>query len=49
MAKWTVSEETDQLGRKCRTVQQGRKKVAVKLTEGDADQLVRYILRKFDN
>ena len=49
MAKWTVSDEMDELGRKSLTVQQGRKKVAVKLTETDADKLVRYILKKFDN
>jgi|31_taG_2_1085359.scaffolds.fasta_scaffold01890_6 hypothetical protein len=49
MAKWTVVDGSDEKGSKSLVVQQGRKKISVKMSEGDADQLVRYILRKFDN
>ena len=49
MAKWTVTDGSDEQGRKNLVVQQGRKKISVKMSEGDADQLVRYILRKVDN
>ena len=49
MAKWNVSEEMDDQGRRNLTVQKGRKKIAVKMSEGDADKLIRYILRRFDD
>lgn len=49
MAKWTVSEDKDEHGRRFLTVEHGRKKLAVKLTEVDANKLVRYLLNKFDD
>jgi hypothetical protein len=49
MAKFRISEEMDDKGQRNFTVEQGRKKIAVRLTESDADSLVRYILKKFDN
>lgn len=49
MAKWSVSGSPDEQGRKSLVVQQGRKKISVKMNEGEADKLVQYILRKFDS
>ena len=49
MAKWSVLESSDEQGRKSLIVQQGRKKISVKMNEGEADKLVQYILRKFDS
>jgi hypothetical protein len=49
MAKWSVQDSADENGRKSLVVQQGRKKISVKMSEGEADRLVQYILRKFDN
>lgn len=49
MAKWSVTDAQDENGRKSLVVQQGRKKISVKMSEGEADKLVQYILRKFDN
>lgn len=49
MAKWSVSEEMDEQGRKSMLIQQGRKKLSVKMNEGDADKLVRFILKKFND
>ena len=49
MAKWTVTDGSDEQGRKNLVVQQGRKKISVKMNEGEADKLVQYILRKFDS
>jgi len=49
MAKWSVQDNADENGRKSLVVQQGRKKISVKMSEGEADRLVQYILRKFDN
>lgn len=49
MAKFKISEEMNEKGQRNFIVEQGRKKIAVKLTEGDADSLIRYILKKFDN
>jgi hypothetical protein len=49
MAKWSISEEMDDQGRKSMHIQQGRKKLSVKMNERDADKLVRYILNKFND
>lgn len=49
MAKWSVSDETDEQGRKSMLIQQGRKKLSVKMNEGEADKLVRFILNKFND
>jgi hypothetical protein len=49
MAKWSISEEMDEQGRKSMLIQQGRKKLSVKMNEGDADKLVRFILKKFND
>lgn len=49
MAKWSVSEEMDEQGRKSMLIQQGRKKLSVKMNEGEADKLVRFILKKFND
>ena len=49
MAKWSVSEDADEQGRKSMLIQQGRKKIAVKMSEGDADKLVRFLLKKFND
>lgn len=49
MAKWRVSDEMDESGRKSLSIQQGRKKMAIKMNEGEADKLVRFILRKFND
>lgn len=49
MAKWSVSDEMDEQGRKSMLIQQGRKKLSVKMNEGDADKLVRFILKKFND
>jgi len=49
MAKWSVSDEIDEQGRKSMLIQQGRKKLSVKMNEGEADKLVRFILNKFND
>lgn len=49
MAKWSISEEMDEQGRKSMLIQQGRRKLSVKMNEGDADKLVRFILKKFND
>lgn len=49
MAKWSISEEMDEQGRKSMLIQQGRKKLSVKMNEGEADRLVRFILKKFND
>jgi hypothetical protein len=49
MAKWTVSDEMDEQGRKNLSIQQGRKKMAIKMNEIDADTLVRFILKNFND
>lgn len=49
MAKWSVSDEMDEQGRKNLTIQKGRKTMAIKMNEGEADKLVRFILNKFND
>lgn len=49
MAKWSISEEMDEQGRKSMLIQQGRRKLSVKMNEGEADKLVRFILKKFND
>lgn len=49
MARWSISDEMDNQGRKSLSIQQGRKKITVKMNESDADSLVRFFLKKFND
>lgn len=49
MATWSISDEMDNQGRKDLSIQKGNKKITVKMNENDADKLIRFFLRKFND